>query len=223
MRLSKTDAAFLAAVRQCGQDAYGVPVRQAMSEALRGRPVLLRGFLYEMFGGVSLGTVYTTADRLEEAGLIGSYRAHVGTEEERAARGHRARCYFYLTRDGERALEEAREGVGLDRGVRRCPEGVGPPAGNAGPDLVVLRRAAVREEAGAMIEMIHKGCGGRIVNAMLLTNPPIYVERCDRCRAELSRTRAAAQRVEIEIPTDTQTDDQAAARAGGRAGAEAAG
>jgi PadR family transcriptional regulator len=76
----------LMAVSSAGDDAYGVPIRQAV-EAGRGREV-------------SSGAVHTTLERLERRGFVTSRRG-----ETSPTRGGRPRRYYALTRAGERAVK----------------------------------------------------------------------------------------------------------------------
>lgn len=83
------ETAVLVAVARLGSEAYGVPVRDAVSETL--------GHDY------SVGAIYTSLQRLEEKGLLS---ATVG--EPLPQRGGRARRTFHVTAAGHRALESAR-------------------------------------------------------------------------------------------------------------------
>ena len=90
----------LLALLRLGKDAYGMTVRQELTERT-GRDV-------------SLGAVYSTLDRLERKGLVSS---HAGTSS--AARGGRARRFFRVEAKGTRALQhtlrtldELRQGLG---------------------------------------------------------------------------------------------------------------
>lgn len=78
----------LAALVKLGSNAYGVPIRKAVSEA-RGRDV-------------SVGAIYTTLERLEQKGFVSS-RVGEATPE----RGGRAKRYFKIEAAGRRALDES--------------------------------------------------------------------------------------------------------------------
>jgi PadR family transcriptional regulator len=78
----------LLALIRLGDEAYGVPIAQAI-EATSGRDV-------------SIGSVYITLDRLERKGLVTS---RLG--EPTAVRGGRARTYFRATPKGLRAARHA--------------------------------------------------------------------------------------------------------------------
>lgn len=75
----------LMAVSSCGDQAYGVPIRQAV-EASRGREV-------------SSGAVHTTLERLLKRGFVTSRAG-----ETVSSRGGRPRRYYKLTRAGELAV-----------------------------------------------------------------------------------------------------------------------
>src|SRR6202049_2553460 len=72
-----------------GDDAYGVPISDAIEES-SGREV-------------ALGSVYITLDRLESKGLVSS-RLGEPTPE----RGGRAKTYFHITAKGLREVRRAR-------------------------------------------------------------------------------------------------------------------
>jgi PadR family transcriptional regulator PadR len=78
----------LLALTRLGQEAYGVPISEAIEES-SGREV-------------SLGSVYITLDRLAEKGLVSSRLGEPTTE-----RGGRAKTYFRVTAKGLRAARHA--------------------------------------------------------------------------------------------------------------------
>lgn len=78
----------LLALIRLGEEAYGVPISEAIEESSRRE--------------VSLGSVYITLDRLAEKGLIVS-RLGEPTPE----RGGRAKTYFRVTAKGLRAATQA--------------------------------------------------------------------------------------------------------------------
>ncbi len=78
----------LLAVMRLGDDAYGVPIADAIEEA-SGREI-------------NPGSIYITLDRLEEKGLVTS---RVG--ESTPERGGRAKTYFRTTGKGVRAVRQA--------------------------------------------------------------------------------------------------------------------
>jgi DNA-binding PadR family transcriptional regulator len=84
------ELAVLVAVARLGDDAYGASVRREVSER-SGRER-------------SVGAVYTTLDRLEDKGLVRSWRS-----EPTPVRGGRARRCFEVTAAGQRALRAARD------------------------------------------------------------------------------------------------------------------
>src|ERR1700740_3521798 len=84
-----------------GDDAYGVPISEAIEES-SGREV-------------ALGSVYITLGRLERKGLVA---ARLG--EPTAERGGRAKTYFRITATGLREVRQARQTlVTLWQGVPR--------------------------------------------------------------------------------------------------------
>src|SRR5437763_1447129 len=78
----------LLAVLRVGDDAYGVPIADAIEEA-SGREI-------------AAGSIYITLDRLESKGLVTS---RVG--ESTPERGGRAKTYFQVTGKGLRAVRQA--------------------------------------------------------------------------------------------------------------------
>ena len=94
---------LLALIRQ-GNDAYGVPICEDITERT-GRDV-------------SLGAVYKTLERLETKGLLSS---RLG--EPTAERGGRRKKHYRLLAAGERALKHSIEGLrnmteGLDSDLK---------------------------------------------------------------------------------------------------------
>jgi DNA-binding PadR family transcriptional regulator len=90
--LGEFEQLVLLAVLRLGDEAYAVPIRQAIEEAAAR--------------SVSRGALYTTLERLEAKGLLAS---RIG--EPTADRGGRARRYHSVTPIGLRALRAAREAV----------------------------------------------------------------------------------------------------------------
>jgi DNA-binding PadR family transcriptional regulator len=82
---------LLALLRQ-GDEAYGVPIAQAI-EHVTGRPVIL-------------ASVYNTLERLEEKGLV---RSTIG--EPTRERGGRAKRYFSATAAGMREIQAAKRAL----------------------------------------------------------------------------------------------------------------
>jgi PadR family transcriptional regulator PadR len=80
----------LLALIRLGDDAYGVPISEAIEES-SGREV-------------ALGSVYITLERLERKGLVSSKLG-----EPTAERGGRAKTYFHVTATGLRAVRQARQ------------------------------------------------------------------------------------------------------------------
>jgi DNA-binding PadR family transcriptional regulator len=91
----------LVALVRLGDDAYGVPIAEAIEES-SGRDV-------------AMGSVYVTLERLERKGLV-STRLGEPTPE----RGGRAKTYFRITGKGLRETRQAqRTLIRLWRGVPR--------------------------------------------------------------------------------------------------------
>ena len=80
----------LLALIRLGDDAYGVPISEAIGES-SGREV-------------ALGSVYITLERLEQKGLVSSKLG-----EPTAERGGRAKTYFHVTAKGLREVRRARQ------------------------------------------------------------------------------------------------------------------
>ena len=87
--VSGLELATLFTVARLGAEAYGAAVRRELS-ATESRDY-------------SVGAVYTTLQRLEDKGLLGSRAS-----EPRQERGGRSRRYFVLTRNGAAACRAAR-------------------------------------------------------------------------------------------------------------------
>ena len=95
----------LLALMRVGDDAYGVPISEAIEES-SGREV-------------AIGSVYITLERLERKGFVAS---RLG--EPTAERGGRAKTYFRVTANGLRAVRQAqRTLVKLWNGVPQLRRG----------------------------------------------------------------------------------------------------
>ena len=95
----------LLALIRLGDEAYGVPISQAIEES-SGREV-------------ALGSVYLTLDRLEAKGFVSSKLG-----EPTAVRGGRAKTYFRITAKGLREVRQAqRTLITLWRGVPQLQGG----------------------------------------------------------------------------------------------------
>ncbi|HLK59935.1 MAG TPA: helix-turn-helix transcriptional regulator [Chthonomonadaceae bacterium] len=86
--LGSFEEIVLLAIRHLGDNAYGVPIRQAVEEATKR--------------STSVGALYTTLERLEEKEFISSYQGEATRE-----RGGRAKRYFRLEGAGIQALIDA--------------------------------------------------------------------------------------------------------------------
>lgn len=82
----------LLAILQVGEDAYGVPIAEAIEDATK-RAVLL-------------GSVYAALERLAKKGLVS-----VSLGEPTAERGGRAKKYFAVTAKGLRQVNDARRSL----------------------------------------------------------------------------------------------------------------
>jgi DNA-binding PadR family transcriptional regulator len=95
----------LLALVRLGDEAYGVPISDAIEES-SGRDV-------------AIGSVYITLDRLERKGLVSSTLG-----EPTAERGGRAKTYFQITAKGLREVRRAmRTLIALWRGVPQLEGG----------------------------------------------------------------------------------------------------
>ena len=95
----------LLALIRLGDEAYGVPISEAIEES-SGKDV-------------AIGSVYITLERLESKGLVSS---RLG--EPTAQRGGRAKTYFKVTAKGLREVRSAqRTLVNLWRGVPQLKGG----------------------------------------------------------------------------------------------------
>lgn len=84
--LGELEELILLAVRQLGDEAYGVPIGDALERAGRS---------------IAVGTLYITADRLEKKGLLEGRQS-----EPLPERGGKSRRYFRVTGKGSSALDE---------------------------------------------------------------------------------------------------------------------
>ena len=88
--LGTLELSALLAVSRLGDDAYGLAVRQDLSERAK------RDY--------SVGAIYTTLQRLEDKGLLTSRAS-----EPIPVRGGRSRRHFRLTGAGARAIRDAEQ------------------------------------------------------------------------------------------------------------------
>lgn len=86
--LGEFEELVLLAVMRCGDNAYGVTIRQTVSEVAERE--------------TALGAIYTTLERLEQKGMVSS---RLG--EPTAERGGRAKRYFRIEGAGVQALRDA--------------------------------------------------------------------------------------------------------------------
>jgi PadR family transcriptional regulator, regulatory protein PadR len=88
--LGEFECVVLAAVLRCGENAYGMTVFDAAEDILSGHRT------------VSLGSVYTTLDRLEEKGYVQSTFGEATKE-----RGGRPKRFFDVTGSGQTAFRNS--------------------------------------------------------------------------------------------------------------------
>jgi DNA-binding PadR family transcriptional regulator len=86
--LGEFEHQVMAAVRNCGKEAYGLRIAES---------------LLEIYGNaLAIAQVYVTLNRLEKKGFLSSQ-----TESPRPIRGGRARRVFLLEGKGDQALEQS--------------------------------------------------------------------------------------------------------------------
>jgi PadR family transcriptional regulator PadR len=101
--LGELEQLVMLAVLQSGDEAYGVPVQQAIAQRARR--------------DLTLGTIYKTLSRLEAKGFVAS---RLG--EPTAERGGRAKRFYSVTAVGRRVIRQSlatlrRMSLGLDVGM----------------------------------------------------------------------------------------------------------
>ena len=89
-RLSDFELIVMLVLLRLGDDAYGVPIAREIEEQTKRE--------------VKLGSVYATLERIEEKGFVVSELGEPTQE-----RGGRAKRYFYVTKQGVRAVRETRQ------------------------------------------------------------------------------------------------------------------
>ena len=90
--LGEFEQFILLSILKLSDNAYGSAIRQLLAEAVRR--------------DVTIGALYTTLERLEKKGLITSKVGEVTPE-----RGGRAKKYFKLTAQGQKALKRSKEAL----------------------------------------------------------------------------------------------------------------
>jgi DNA-binding PadR family transcriptional regulator len=90
--LGNFELMVLLALIRLGDDAYGVPISEAIEEST-GREVLL-------------GSVYAALDRLQEKGFVTSEMGDPTPE-----RGGRAKRYFHITSKGLRQVRDTKQAL----------------------------------------------------------------------------------------------------------------
>ena len=90
--LTDFELMLLLAIVRLGDEAYGVPIANAIEQST-GRPVIL-------------ASVYNTLERLEQKGFVSS-----SFGEPTAERGGRAKRYFSVTRAGLKEVRAAKKAL----------------------------------------------------------------------------------------------------------------
>lgn len=90
--LGEFEQFVLLSILKLGESAYGSAIRQLLAEAVNR--------------DVTIGALYTTLERLEKKGLLSSEMGEVTPE-----RGGRAKKYFKLTAQGNRALKRSKDAL----------------------------------------------------------------------------------------------------------------
>jgi DNA-binding PadR family transcriptional regulator len=88
--LSRQEELLLLSILRLGENAYGVPIRQHVSDVT------------DKYW--SIGAIYDVLDRLTRKGMVSTI-----TGEPEKKRGGKSKRFFRLTKQGVRALEEVRE------------------------------------------------------------------------------------------------------------------
>jgi len=88
--LGEFEEIVLLSVAILGEQAYGVSIREEISQRLKRNP--------------SIGALHAALNRLEEKGFLESKES-----ESTPERGGRRKLYFLITKSGIRALEKSRE------------------------------------------------------------------------------------------------------------------
>lgn len=90
--LGEFEQMILLAILRLRHEAYGTTIRQLLAQ--------------EISRDVAIGALYTTLDRLEKKGLVSSALGESTNE-----RGGRAKKYFSVTADGQKALKRSKEAL----------------------------------------------------------------------------------------------------------------
>ena len=90
--LGEFEQFVLLSILKLSDNAYGSAIRQLLAEAVKR--------------DVTIGALYTTLERLEKKGLLTSKMGEVT-----AQRGGRAKKYFKLTAQGQKALKRSKEAL----------------------------------------------------------------------------------------------------------------
>ncbi len=90
--LGEFEQFILLSILKLSDNAYGSAIRRLLAEAVKR--------------DVTIGALYTTLERLEKKGLLTSKMGEVTPE-----RGGRAKKYFKLTAQGQKALKRSKEAL----------------------------------------------------------------------------------------------------------------
>ncbi|OUL56383.1 PadR family transcriptional regulator [Pseudoalteromonas ulvae] len=90
--LGEFEQMILLAVLRLDHQAYGTTIRQLLAQ--------------EINRDVTIGALYTTLDRLEKKGLVTSTLGEATNE-----RGGRAKKYFQVSAEGQRALKRSKDAL----------------------------------------------------------------------------------------------------------------
>ena len=90
--LGEFEQFLLLAILRLNNEAYGSKIRQLIADVIDR--------------DVSIGALYTTLERLEKKGLV---QSHVG--EATPERGGRAKKYFHVSAQGQRAVKKSKEAL----------------------------------------------------------------------------------------------------------------
>ena len=90
--LGEFEQMILLAVVRLDHHAYGSTIRQLLAQEIKR--------------DVTIGALYTTLDRLEKKGLVTSTLGEATSE-----RGGRAKKYFRVSADGQRALKRSKDAL----------------------------------------------------------------------------------------------------------------
>jgi DNA-binding PadR family transcriptional regulator len=123
--LTRTEEVVLTAVAtlELAGQAYGMNIFEECCRLTKGRYI-------------SLGSIYTMLDRLENKGLVESRLEERGDSEH-----HGTKRYFKITEIGTQAVREA---AGLSRALRRAWSTISVPHNAPGESSASMRKSSAR-------------------------------------------------------------------------------